>query len=30
MFNYVVYNNYDKESDKQVLDIVRELVKIGE
>ena len=30
MFNYVVYNNYDKESDRQVLDIVRELVKIGE
>lgn len=30
MFDYVVYNNYDKESDKQVLDIVRELVKIGE
>ena len=25
MFDYVVYNNYDKESDRQVLDIVREL-----
>lgn len=30
MFDYVLYNNYDKESEKQVLDLVRELVKIGE
>lgn len=30
MFDYVLYNNYDKESEKQVLDLVRELIKIGE
>lgn len=30
MFDYVVYNNYDEESDREVLNIVRELVKIGE
>ena len=30
MFDHVVYNNYDEESDREVLNIVRELVKIGE
>lgn len=30
MFDHVVYNNYNEESEKQVLNLVRELVKIGE
>ena len=30
MFDYVLYNNYDKESENQVINLVRNLVEKGE